>query len=59
MNKYTISIMAFGFISNNVLADSYSALSYHYGNLNTENAYVLQIQNLGEIVGGNSTYHQI
>jgi len=59
MNKYLAAIMAIGFISHSALAQSYSALSYHYGNLTTENANVMQIQSLGEIVGGNSVYHQL
>ena len=59
MHKLYSILVTIGFISSNSFAQSSSALSYHYGNLTTENAYVLQIQNLGEIVGGNSTYHQI
>jgi hypothetical protein len=36
-----------------------SALSYHYGSITTDNAYVMQIQNINEIVGGNSPYHEL
>jgi hypothetical protein len=59
MNKYIAALMAIGFIYHSALAQSYSALSYHYGSLTTENANVMQIQSLGEIVGGNSVYHQL
>lgn len=36
-----------------------SAISYHYGQLTTESTQIMQIQSLGEIVGGNSPYHEI
>jgi hypothetical protein len=59
MSKLLPSIIAIGFIVNSVFAQGYGALCYHYGNLTTEYKNILQIQPLGEIVGGNSAYHQI
>jgi len=59
MQKILPAITAIGLISSSLFGQSSSALSYHYGNVTTENANVMQIQSLGEIVGGNSTYHQI
>lgn len=36
-----------------------SMLTYHYGQLTTESKNIMTIQSLGEIVGGNSPYHEI
>ena len=59
MSKLLPTIMAVGFMVNSAYAQGYGAMSYHYGNLTTENKNIMQIQSLSEIVGGNSTYHQI
>lgn len=40
-------------------ADSKVSLTYNYGNQTTETAEVFQIQPLSEIVGSNSTYHDL
>lgn len=57
MKQYAFILSAL--LCASTIASAETALSYHYGTLNTEDKKIMHIQGLGEIVGGNSPYHEL
>lgn len=57
MKISTLSLASLLSLSCTAWADT--ALSYHYGSITTSNSYVMQIQNIGEIVGLSSPLHEL